>query len=138
MPFSSVDPARLTEAPDLSPPNVITQASPDTVVVLPRSEGVLSVSLFLKPRAGIEYGTDAEGAVQDRLNLVPDHLFIHDAEALAAGALSRILMVPGEDWTDPAMAGVWTARFNAAADAAFARPIKGQHRARARTRAQWL
>lgn len=44
---------------------------------------------------------------------IPDALFSHYAQDIAAGAIASILMIPKQEWTDTTAAGIKQAEFNA-------------------------
>lgn len=119
-------------------PRYITQASPSTVTVLPFEAGDLSLSLFLKPRSGTEYGNDPDDPLQDRLNVVPQHVFVQSAEQIAEGALGRLLAIKNTSWHDPNMALYYSGRFDQACDRNFRSDMRGQHRAPVRTKPQFF
>lgn len=135
--FSSFSP---DDFADQGSPQYITQSAPNTISILPFTAGTLNLSLFLKPRSGTEYGTNPADPLQDKYNVVPEHLFIQSAEAIAEGALARLLALPAEsaEWSNPKMAMYYRQRFDEACDRKFNSHIKGQHRARKRTRANWF
>ena len=70
------------------------------------------------------------------MKVVPEHIFVQSAENIAEGALARLLALPAEDapWSNPKMAMYFAGRFEAACDRKFATHIKGQQRARRRTK----
>lgn len=129
------DPASLTGSP-----RYITQSEPGTVMLIPFQEGTLILSLFLKPRSGVEpvvpsaYSDGPDVAA----NVVPEFLYSQFGEVIAAGALSRILALPNQTYTDPNRAGFYLAKFERAADSQFHHHIKGEHRAAARTRPSYF
>jgi hypothetical protein len=136
--FSSVSLKDFGDTTTGATPRYITQVAPNAVSVLPFMAGTLELSLFLKPRFGSELGFDAEDPLQDRYNVVPEHIFIQSAEHIADGALSRLLALPDQEWTNPQMAGYYGSRFEASCNRAFSNQIKGQHRAVPRSRANFL
>ena len=120
-------------------PRYITQVNPNTVTVFPLSAGELEVSLFLKPRMGqsFGYGTD-DDPIQDDFNLAPDFLLTQWGEAIACGALSKMLMQPQTRWEDPNKAAYYMQKFERACDAHFSTNITGQQRAPRRTRFRFV
>jgi hypothetical protein len=110
--------------PSANVPEVISQAGPNGVVVAPRSRGCLRVNMFLKP------APDADE--------LPDYLFDQFAQPLSSGALSWILMLPGQPFTNPQQAQLFASDFNAICDRHFGYNIRGQQRAPARTRASFV
>ncbi len=110
---------------DDSQPRWITQSTPNTIRMVPgtQEEGVLRLNLFLKP------SRDAED--------FPDFLDEFEQE-IADGALSRILVVPNQPFTDPQMAASFGAAFQGALDRNFSRNLRGQQRGPLRTKARFL
>lgn len=122
-----------------SAPAHITQTAPGIVTIFPFAAGTVSLSVFLKPRHGQDFANPANTeAMQDYLNQVPDFLLTQWAEPIAAGALSRVLMIPGQQWTDPKMGAFRLQQFNNACDSHFSQNIVGQQRAPRRTRPNYL
>lgn len=117
-------------------PRYVTQSGPDTVTVFPFQEGQLILSLFLKPRSGTDGYTPSnyDDDIDEPGNQVPDFLFVQHAEAIVAGALDRVLNIPGQTYTNPARAAEYKALFERAVNGHFARNLRGQHRAPTRVR----
>lgn len=132
--FSDVDERAMAEAAG-GPPQNVTQAQYNTVRVLPpQTGGDLKLSLFLKPVNGEQFTPLWEGVTRDALDVVPEFMWTMHAEPIAAGAVSRILLQPEKPWTNPALAAAHLARFERAMDTHFAASLRGQQRARVRTR----
>lgn len=106
-------------------PHYITQSTAKSVRLVPgaQEKGTLKLHLFVKP------SNDAED--------IPDCLGEFE-QALADGALSRILLLPNQPFSDPAMAGNYAAAFQAELDRNFTRNLKGQQRAPMRTKARFF
>ena len=120
-------------------PRYVTQVTPNTVTVFPLAAGTLEVSLFLKPRMGQSFGQGtADDPMQDDFNQVPDFLLTQWGEAIACGALSKMLMQPQTRWHDPAKAGYYLQKFERACDTHFSTNITGQQRAARRTRFRFM
>lgn len=119
-------------------PRYVTQASPNTVMVSPFAAGSLEISLFLKPLASSQFGTVAGNPLADRFNVVPDFLVSVHGTAIAYGALSRILAIPREAWTDGAEALRYGALFENKLNGAFRANMRGQQRAPIRTKTAWF
>lgn len=117
-------------------PEYITQVSPGIVSLLPFNAGQLSMSVFLKPVADSEYGTDPQNPLFDRFNVIPEHFVTLHGTTLAAGALSRILSIPGEPWSDDKKAMLYRAEFENKLNSAFRWNMRGQQRAPIRTKYQ--
>lgn len=110
---------------DDSQPRWITQNGSNSVRLVPgaQEQGVMRLNLFLKP------SRDAED--------FPDFLDEFEQE-IADGALSRILVIPNQPFTDPQMAMSFGGSFQAALDRNFNRNLRGQQRAPVRTKARYL
>lgn len=110
---------------DDSQPRWITQNSSNSVRLVPGAQepDVLRINLFLKP------SRDAED--------FPDFLDEFEQE-LADGALSRILALPNQPFTDLQMAASFGGSFQVALDRNFTRNLRGQQRAPLRTKASYL
>ncbi len=119
-------------------PHWISQTEPGQVTIFPYQTGTLRMTVFLKPRHGTQYGTDAANPLRDALAMVPAFMLSQHAEALACGALSRLLAVPGKPWSDPQRAMYHKMEFDKACGASFASNITGQQRAPRRTRGQYM
>lgn len=118
-------------------PQYVTQNAPNSVTVIPFMAGVLTLSLFLKPKAVADDNGIYDNDDED-INVLPDFLFVQHGESIAAGALARILALPHQPYTDLAKAGGYNAIFNRAMDTHFASNLKGQHRAVARSRPHYF
>jgi len=113
-----------------SPPDHISQVTPNTVTIFPFKAGTVSLSVFLKPRHGQDFTNAANTTpMQDHLNQVPEFLHTQWGEAISAGALARCLSMPAKEWTNPQLAGYHAARFERYCDALFSTNIVGQQRA---------
>lgn len=119
-------------------PQAISQVSPNQVIVLPAEAGVLRLSLFLKPMHGQEWDLAADGEVQNRYDTVPAFLLTMHGEAIAAGALARLLMQEKTAYYSPDRAAMFAARFEAAADRRFTHNLRGQQRAPLRSKPHWF
>lgn len=100
---------------------------PMTVLLdtIPLAAGVLSATLALKPEQSAA-GCD-------------DILYEEYRDAIAAGALARLLMMPGKPWTDPNVASLKQTVFMSHADAAKVRADQAfASRARRRVRPHYL
>lgn len=130
------------EDADSAPPAYLTQVSPNEVSVHPFEEGTLTLSAFLKPRSapqpGTGYGDDPADPLASSWNVVPEHVLIQSGEDVAAGALYRMMMTPGKDWTNFELGADHRARFNIAANDAYGREMRGQQRAPVRTTPIWM
>lgn len=129
--FDSVDERDEAEATG-QPPDRITQATYNTVRVLPFATGDLTLSLFLKPVNGEQFAAGAPP--RDALDVIPDFLWTMHAEAIASGATGRLMLQPNKPWTAPEIGMAHLQRFETAMDRHFAASLRGQHRAPPRTR----
>lgn len=125
-------------------PETFTTSAPGVFIVLPFEPGVFSASVYLKPRSGQDFtitAADVPGAeidttqpLQDYYNQVPNFLLIEHAEAIASGALARILAMPQQKWSDPGLAAYHRQQFDMACNKHFSLNMRGQQRAPRRTR----
>jgi hypothetical protein len=133
--FSDIDQAETVEEQAGQSPRYITQVTPNTVMLYPFSQaGRLTMAAFLKPRGGNEFSGNPDNPLEDSYDFVPDFLLIQHGEPIAFGALARILALPGQPFSNPAMAGAYLARANAAMETRFSTNMRGQQRAPRRTR----
>ena len=106
---------------DPGDPCYITQLTPNAMMLVPPPVDAVDVKLVmqLKPSQSTE--------------MLPD--FIHDLyqQVISDGALAEILATPGQSYTNPGMAEVYSARFQQKLDALSVLSIKGQHGAPVRT-----
>lgn len=105
-------------------PRYITQVNPSCVSIEPHAEGELSISLFLKP--------------SQETDMLPDFLVSHMARNIADGALATLLLLPNQPFTNPQMAMAFEAKFQASLDKNFDFNLRGQQRARKRTRPNYF
>lgn len=121
-------------------PYYITQATPGSVIVFPFQPGTLALNVFLKPRALTDQpvASSYDPDTDDDYNVVPEFLLVQHGEAIANGALARILMMPGQPFSDPATAQAYAQAFAVACDSHFNHAIRGEHRAAARSRPRFF
>lgn len=105
-------------------PRYYTQRVPGWLRVAPFSKGELRIIAYLKP--------------DQRAETLPDYLIELYPEIIAAGALAKILMLPGKDFTDPQQAMLKQSEFDAACDQHFRDNLRGQQRARTRTKPNYF
>lgn len=130
--FSDVD--QSIEVDSSGPPQYITQIDPGTLMLFPPvSTGTVKISAFLKPRSEQQFQL-AAGEARDVFNQAPRFIFDQYADAIAAGAISRILRIPQQVFTDMKMSAFYLDRFERAMDRHFSANIRGQQRAPRRTR----
>ena len=106
---------------DPSDPCYITQLTPNAIMLVPPPADTVDVKLVmqLKPSQSTEQ--------------LPDFLYDLHQQVIADGALAEILATPGQSYTNPDMAGIYSARFQQKLDALSVLSIKGQHGAPVRT-----
>lgn len=136
--FTATDPDEITGDETQGQAKYITQINPGEISVIPASSGKLRVSCFLKPRHGQAIGYDPENPLDDVNNVLPQFMVTQYAEALACGALYRIMATPKQDFTDLKMAGEHKANFEEACNRHFASNMRGQQRAPMRVKARWM
>ena len=105
-------------------PQYFAQKIAGTLQVSPFSAGELRVVMYLKPDSNTFE--------------LPDYLIELHTETIAAGALSKILMLSAYDFSDPQLAMVHLNTFNTALDANFRSNQRGQQRARSRSKGSYL
>ncbi len=124
---------------DVGLPDTLYQISPDEFCVYPFEAGDLTVSVYLTLQEGPRFGSDGAGSThQANQSVVPDFLFAEHAMSIAHGALARILVLPGQEYTDGAAAGMHGAAFQQAKAALFGANIRGKQRAPIRTKSRWM
>jgi hypothetical protein len=101
-------------------PKYITQTEPNTLRIVPAAPGTVSLSLFLKP------SQDADE--------LPDFMADQYRTVIANGALSYILVIPNQSFTNMDMANGFGATFQAKLAELSREGSTGQQRARTRTR----
>lgn len=131
--FSDVDERAVQETLG-GMPTYITQSRYDTVRIIPFREGDLHLSLFLKPLNGGAFFKAQDGTVRDLHDQIPEFMWSMHAEPIASGAVARILTQPDKPWTNPQLAAPHAARFEQAMTTHFSASVRGQQRARHRTR----
>lgn len=105
-------------------PMYVTQTEQNTITLVPASAGTLNISLFLKP---------AQDADQ-----LPDFLVDQYREPIAWGALSRILLIPNQSFTNVEMAAAFGQAFQQKLDGKSTMGAVGQQRAPVRTKASFI
>jgi len=116
--------------------SMFTQDGNDDFILLPFEAGTLVMSVYLAPPSGPR--VIAREPASEPQNQVPAFLFNEHAEAIAHGALSRLLSVPGQEYTNGGLAAFFLAKFDAAKAEVSTQSIKGKQRAPIRTRARWM
>lgn len=122
-------------------PAHITQTEPNTVMIIPAPDasGTLNMSIFLKPVGSDEWsGSSYDQEEDDDLNVLPDFLLIQQGEAITHGALSRILALPKQSYSNPEQAEFYRLSFKDKCDTRFQSNLRGQQRAQPRSKAIWF
>lgn len=117
----------------------ITQVSPGSLMVLPDAAGMLSVSMFLKPRNDQDF-TRAydDSGIANYYDQVPDFMIQQYGEALAAGALARLMIQPGTAWINPATAVFWAGLAREKMESMSSGSLQGQQMAPVRSKTLWM
>lgn len=107
-------------------PRYITQLTPNTMMLVPSPPvaGEVKLTMQLKPSQTTEQ--------------LPDFIFDLYQQVIADGALAEILATPGQSYTNPDMAGVYSARFQQKLDALSILSVRGQHGAPVRTKPSYF
>lgn len=105
-------------------PKYFTQTEPDTIRLVPHEPGKLRLHVWLKP-----------GQEADEL---PDWMVDQHREAIAHGALARILLIPNQSFTNPELGAAFGGSFQSKLDALSHKGLAGQQRAPMRTRATFF
>lgn len=104
---------------DTGTPAYITQLKTNTMMLVPGFEtATVKAFLFLRPILG---------AVT-----LPDFLYSQYRDAIAAGALAKLLVIPGQPFTNPDLAAYYQGKFGSKLDDLSSRKTRGQQRARIR------
>lgn len=119
-------------------PQYITQEAPNTLRLAPFAEGTLKIGLFLKPRMGSAYAANADGAMENSYDRVPTFMYFSHAEALASGALSRLLTQPKTPYFNPDLAAYHAVKFKGAINDAMGQSLSGDQRAPIRSKTSWF
>ena len=111
---------------DHSDPCYITQMTPNSMMLIPSPAETVDVELVmqLKPSQSTE--------------LLPDFIYDLYQQVISDGALAEILATPGQSYTNPGMAGVYSARFQQKLDALSILSVRGQHGAPVRTKPSYF
>lgn len=109
---------------DAGEPRYITQVGPNSVMLDPAGAGTLKISMFLMPSENAE--------------TLPLFFFDQFPRALADGALGTLLLLPNQPFTNPQLGVVFANKFQAVLDRNFAFNMRGQQRARKRTKPNYF
>lgn len=105
-------------------PQYITQLAHNTVSLQPRGVGTLWLSMFLRP--------------SQNADMLPDILMDEFADALGHGALSTLLLIQNEPFSNPQLGMFYAQQFTDVLDRNFAYNVRGQQRAAKRSKARFL
>jgi hypothetical protein len=105
-------------------PRYYSQIDQNSLRLVPAMEGHVYLCMRLKPS-------------QDAKTL-PDFLANEYRECIGWGALARLLIVPGQSYTNPDLASYFLARFTAKLDSLSTKGTTGQQNAPKRTRASFF
>jgi hypothetical protein len=136
--FLESDPEQLSGTARLGVPSMITQVSPGSVQIQPFRTGTLRYSVTLKPRSDRLLGTFINDPLRDQYDVVPPILLAQHADTIACGALSMILMLPNQPFSDPTKAMVYRNDFQMRCNSAHVQARPGQQRAPRRTTTHWI
>jgi hypothetical protein len=126
IPYSKIDQVFIDEELNSSQtPNYISQIEYNTVGLTPPATGDLRISMFLIPSNNAQYCGE-------------DFIFDNYSITIANGALSDILTIPEQPYTNPALAGMKRQLFNQECDGASTINIRGQQRAPIRARSSFM
>lgn len=110
---------------DEGEPEFISQLNPSSFVLLPGMRaGTIDLSVFLKPDI-------------NALTL-PDFLLHEHGQTIAWGALSTVLALPEQPFSNGPLASYYAQQFQQRKDAGFNLSRRGQQRAPTRTRASYM
>jgi hypothetical protein len=105
-------------------PMYLTQSTPGALTVLPPGTGDLRLSIFLEP--------------MPTARAFPTELCDKFGADIANGAAWRTLLIPEQPYTNPQLAAFFKQRFDEACDNASSFNMRGQQRARVRTKPSWV
>lgn len=101
-----------------------TQDNVNRLSLVPPAIGNVQVSVILKP------SVDADS--------LPDFLLDTYAQEMADGTIARVLMLPGQTWSNPNTGLLHRANFNSAMDRNFMAGMRGQQLATVRTKSDYF
>lgn len=105
-------------------PKYVTQLAPSTIAVVPPASGQVTTRLILMP--------------DNETNELPDFLSDKHAKTIAEGALTDLLLLPGQPFTSPQMSLIHQANFEREMDRLTGKNISGEQRAPIRTKARFF
>lgn len=101
-------------------PEYFYQRYRGTISIQPHLNGEIEVSAFAKP--------------DNRATTLPDFIFEEFYQVIANGALSSLLKISGQEFTNPNLALYFESEFNKELDRLFDQNVRGQARAPRRTK----
>jgi len=119
-------------------PRYITQASHNSISLIPYAEGVVSISAILKPLAMPMFGVSGQTTLQAIQNVIPTFIAQQYGQWLAHGAAWRIMSMPQAGFTDPNRAAEHFAHFERGALMNTNASVRGQLKAPVRTRGSYV
>lgn len=126
---------------ELISPITPEQADPFEEAGAPRGYYRISdnvIALFPAPDVSVSLTIDACYAPTSTAVTIPDDLGERCRMAIIWGALAYLLAIPGQAWTQPALAGAYTQMFDSAVDKIGFQDARGRVRATVRTRASFF
>lgn len=113
-----------TYTDDSAPARYVTQLNPNTITVVPKATGMLSLRLILKP---------SRTAVT-----VPDFLVDQYGAEIGRGAAGRILTLPRGEYANPQLGAALLGEFKACLDRVAIKTAKGVQGARLRVKPNFM
>lgn len=137
---SDMDQSAANDDVEQSPPIWFTQPSPNRLTLIPFQEGTVTVSAFLKPHLSSRtYAANLiTGVIEDSFDRVPGYIASLYGQALADGALARLLMHTKAEYADPNLAQAKAMAAEMAIRKLTGSSVSGQQRAPARTKTHWF
>ncbi len=131
-------PAQLSGVALSGRPATISQIGPNSVALTPFMPGTLRVAVILKPAVGVSLGHDEDNPMENAFHVVPEFLYSDHVQAIAHGALSRVMMVPNKPYTNPELAAYHTQMFDRAMRRFATSGKRGQQKAPLRVPASFM
>lgn len=97
---------------DTGTPTRLTQQYPNEVILLPYAAGSLVTRAVLAPASAVDIAVDPTDPTKDLNNVIPEFLFDSYGEAIAYGALGKLLNIPTESIANHELAAYYHALFN--------------------------
>jgi hypothetical protein len=119
-------------------PQYFTQATPNTLAVVPYADGDVALSMFLKPRAERSFGQGVDGKIVDSFDQVPTFLLTQHAELLAHGALKRLFLTGAVAYANPDLGAYHGAEYERQVAPLARAYLRGQQGAPVRSKTHWF